>query len=341
MRRTHSHRTPRARARLAFESLESRELLAADATAGWSMDWDAATFDDASWNSSDFWTAGDPWGFDDSWVYDDSWAFDDAGTYDDTWVYDDTWGQGDTWVQDVVGDVTAIDTATVDGGGPTDAADTTTIEVVSPPERDMTVAPPAVPFLPPVDVDAPPPAVPSLPPVDVEVPDGVTDEADGIVVTSPVPIVPEPVFDESIVSAGDVRDEGEIIVCPWLPPESVSEIDDVATVDESEPDVAGGIELEIGGGTTDDSWVVDDTAVDAPDLDTHVVVVPPVVPRPDVAVPRVTVPLAPGGFRAWGAFFFRGLGQTTGSSDAAAGLQSPGQPGTGRPRIRLPFRPVV
>jgi hypothetical protein len=329
MRRTHSHRAPRARARLAFESLEPRELLAADATAGWSMDWDAATFDDASWNSTDFWTAGDPWGFDDSWVYDDSWAFDDAGTYDDSWVYDDTWGQGDTWVQDVVGDVTAIDTATEDVGVPIDAADTTIIEVVTPPERDVTVAPPVVPF---------------LPPVDVEVPDGVTDEAGGIVVTPPDPIVPEPVFDESIVSAGDVRDDGEIIVCPWLPPASDSEIDDVATADESEPDIAGGIEWEIGGGTTDESWVVDDTAVDAPDLDTHVVVVPPVVPKPDVAVPRVTVQSAPaaGGFRAWGAFFFRGLGQTTGSSDAAAvGLQSPGQPGTGRPRIRLPFRPVV
>jgi hypothetical protein len=120
------------------------------------------------------------------------------------------------------------------------------------------------------------------------------------VVTCPDCIVPGPVFDESIVTAGDGRDDGEIVACLWLSAEADFGINDVTAE---------------GGG------------------------------EHDVAVPRVTMQAAPettaaGGSRAWGAFF-PALGTASGSPDAAAGLQSPGQPGTGRPRIRLPFRPVV
>lgn len=377
MRRPKVTRAPHSRDRLAFESLESRELLAADSATGWSMDWEVPTFEAASWTAGDFWTGGDAWGFDDPWTFDESLTYDDSWAFDGSWTDGDAWGQDDTWVQDVFGDPTAIDTGAVDVGatgydadvevvdGTADTTVPTTIEVVAPPERDLPVAPPVVPiqpevvdvdppvvpFLPPVDdITVPPQDVPFLPPVDVELPAGVTDEAEVIVVTSSDGIVSEEVFDESIVSAGDGRDDGEIVVVPWLPPAVDSGSDEVTAEGGGEPDVAGGIEVEIGGGTTDESWVVGDTVVDATDLDTAVVVVPPVVPKADVAVPRVavqaaaTAPATPraGGFRAWGAFFVPGLGAAPGLADAAAsGLQTPGQPGTGRPRLRLPFRPVV
>ena len=300
------------------------------------MDWDAPTLGDAAW------TAGDSWGFDDSCAVDDAWGYDGSWGYDDTWEsedgwwYDDAWGQGDTWVQDVVGGVTPSDIGSVDVGttgqdptvdvvvGAAEPADTTTIEVAVLSVRDL---------------PGEPPVVPCLPPVDVELPVGVIDESDAVVVTVPDCELPGPLGDESFGSS----DDGEIVVCPWLPPEVDSGLNDLTAEGEEGPNLAGGIDVEIGGGTTDESWVVADTVVDAADLDTAVVVVaPPAVPETDVAVPRVTEQAAPAGiFRAWGTFFFQGLGQASSSSDAAAGLQTPGQPGSGRLRIRLPFRPVV
>lgn len=61
------------------------------------------------------------------------------------------------------------------------------------------------------------------------------------------------------------------------------------------------------------------------------------------ATPAASAPTARGtAFRAWGAFFFPVFGGPVGGADGQmAGAPTEGQPGTSRPRIRLPFRPVV
>ena len=359
MRRPKTTRAPQPRCRLAFESLESRDLLAADAAAEWSMDWDAAAFGDAAG------VVGDSWVFDESWAADDSWLLDDALVSEDTWVsdagwgyddswYDDAWYEDDAWVQDVISEVAAVDTGAadidailqdevVDVVGPVEPADATTIEIVTAPAPDVPVGSPVVAFPPPIEaVDLP--VVQCLPSIDDVLPDGVRDDTDTLVVIRPDCDIPEPMIDESYGPSGEGRDDGEIVVIAWLPAESDPEVE--ATTGQ-EAEFAGGIEVEITGDTSEESWVVDTTAVDGGVRDTTVVVVQSAVPRVDVASLHVSAQVAPaavvpGRVRAWAAFFFPGLGQTVGSPDAAsAALHETGRPGSGRPRIRLPFRPVV
>ena len=49
-----------------------------------------------------------------------------------------------------------------------------------------------------------------------------------------------------------------------------------------------------------------------------------------------------GRFTGWGAFAFQAVGGSTGAVDGSAtGGPADGQPGSGRPRLRLPFRPMA
>ena len=126
---TRRQRRPRRnhQQRIGFESLESRQVLAADfGDVGpdlWA--WDAGAAAEFADISAESWVASDGW-YDDSW-YDDSWWVDDGSWVDDTsWNDAGSWSNDDWWVTaDWSGDDSAVGTtvaSAVEGAGGDDGS---------------------------------------------------------------------------------------------------------------------------------------------------------------------------------------------------------------------------
>lgn len=346
MRRTHAARISSPRPQLAFEPLEPRELLAADV----GFDW---------WSASDY--PVDDW----------SWTFDDASTFDagGAW-WDDSWWAGDaSW--DASADGTDFDVAgyefdagvgydwTANVGGP-DAGSTqdgeAVVEIVAPPSPgDAVSAADTSPVTVSADVA---PESPYPAPQVVVVSPGV-----GAPVLSPIPVV--------LSVAGDAVDDVEFFIerAPQSDDAHVTAIDVVSDEDSF-------VEEAVLADATDDAedggwWVLDWAPMDGPspqptdgigadedpvvDVVADDPIVPPTVvvvtpradgPSPIVAVPVASAPASAPGvadrFAGWGAIFFSAFGRPNGEADGSlAGAQAGGQPGSGRPRLRLPFRPIA
>lgn len=381
MRRSHTARTPSSRRQLAFEPLEPRELLAADA----GFDWWAATdvpVDDWSWTFDDWSSVGTgdgAWWDDSSWTGDASWTgdtFGDAASAGGT----DPWGAewafadagGSDWSADVGGgdavwtdDVTPP--ASANGTGAGHVPSVNVVDVVAPP------LPPAAPDNV-VEVTGTP-GSPEATVTDVVTPDVVTPDASEPWGTAgDEPLLPSPpcvILDdgaESIVQGDQFAGPGTMV-------------SDVVTDSDVPPaDLGAGVEdtVDDAGAMTDESWVIDAVrGDDVPPLaveadgsvadlvvdgvgdesltEPPVVIVSPVaggkpqaVTAPVVAVPAVT--RRPSGmqssagtpvqnrFAGWGAFF-QAFGR--GGLDADGSLSGGQAGGSGRPRLRLPFRPFA
>lgn len=366
MRRTRAARIPTRRRLLGFEPLEPRELLAADAGFAY---WGAST-DDWSWTSdeSSSFDTGGTWGGESWWEGDVSWdapASDGTdfgghdGTGSDAGVYDWSANSGGVdagWT----GDDVVAPPAPDDVRGAADEPVATVVEVCGPPppwpDPEVVIATPGV------DFQADPLALvgdPAGPPAGGE-PDA--EGAGELPVVSPPPIAVRPDFNDV-----------EIVVVCNLPPVAGAAAADAmpdaaAPVDESAPadvtdDTADGswvLDTQLPEGLphrpTDDVGAADEAVVEVlandPDAPSTTVIVTPIADRPSspVAVPVVDVPVvadqsvptvrATDRFAGLGAIFFQAFGRPAGDADGSlAGGQVDGQPGSGRPRLRLPFRP--
>jgi hypothetical protein len=341
VRRSHPSRQPPSCSQLAFEHLEQRELLAADAgMAWWSESWDSASDDGWTWTYDDAWASdtGDDQAWDDGWWIDDvSWDAADGGDY--SWGVDAGDDPAETWAGDTNIDI--VDPLPADAATPPGAG------------VDVVITPPSPQPEPTITVTAEPPVVPSdtLP---IEIVD----------VTVPAPTVDEVVIDEIETSTDVVTDDGVFDVGVGVEAEAPIDV---------QPDVQPDVEIQVVGDETgNESWEFDTLPVDAlppeptddavaadepgPDITivtatdpvvpptTVVVVTPvagsPIVPAvvPAVAVPPATVTSAANRFATWSAFFFQAFGAQTGGADDAT---TAAQPATGRLRLRLPFRPVA
>jgi len=216
MRRSNTNRIPPQRRQLAFEPLEPRQLLAADA----GFDW---------W--SDDWS----WTFDDTTVTDDSWTYAPA----DDAAWDDSW-----WVGDDSDSSWAWEFDTTDQGWPTEAGgegewlddDTTTTDVAEQPSQ-------VTPVTPPINVVAPLPAAPE-PVISITTP---------VVVIPPQPPVSQPAASPAdadvaimvpddeydITSASntdghDVRNSSDPVVTPGL---TTGDTADESITSDHAPDV--------------------------------------------------------------------------------------------------------
>lgn len=391
MRRSITNRIPPQRRQLAFEPLEPRELLAADA----GFDW---------W--SDDWS----WSFDDTTVVDDSWTYNaaDEGDWDGSWWFGDDTNPSWTW-----------DFDTTDSGWPTETGgdgewldDVTTTTVVDvppmpsipdPDPHEVPTSPAADDTVPPADAESatatvsPEPQPDLSPAIDAELPVGeasgeepaeVQDDAavDAVADDQPATVVDETddgevaddvtgdTADESIASPPAVNvDQSDeeptyILFCgvpDWLPKREIVTYLDPRT-GQSYPIHVDDIRLPVpgsGGVWSDCDDVTFDWPDGTPDLGEHEdAVIDPIVPSdpspitvtatmippsttPVAILPRSTVGTglpgtstpAGGRFAGLGGFFWQALGRQTGTVDGVAIGEAPS--GSGRPRIRLPFRP--
>lgn len=376
MRRNHIARTPKTRLQLAFEPLESRELLAADVGFDW---WSAvdSTVDDWSWtfdDSSSFGTGGEAW-WDDSWWADDvSW---DSSVADGTdyGAIDYGGGNGAGW------DAGGVDWSMPVGGpdaGWTGGVDPV-VDVVTPPAPDVAgdmahdsstvvdvVSPPSSEPVPAVVIVTPgveSSVEPSTPIGDLAVPPAVAEpDAEGTdepPVVSPTPILVCPDFHDAqsvivdcppAIEGGTATDETSDAGDPVVDTATIDVTDDMTDgswVIDWEPTEGTPSETPDDNGAPDDA-IVNDTA-DAPYVPPTVVIVAPNADRPSPAVVVPVVPLqsvatdrTADRFAGLGAIFFQTFGRPAGDADGSlAGGPAEGQPGSGRPRLRLPFRPIA
>lgn len=346
MRRTQASRIPPQRRQLAFEPLESRELLAADVGFEW-------------WSVSD--APSDDW----SWTFDDSSSFDTGGGawWDDSWWVGDTssdasFGGGDGTGFGAGGSDWSTDVGGVDAGGTADV--TPVVDVVTPPAPADAGGATSGPVPTVVDFVITPSPQP-VPQVVVVAPG----------VDSPAP----PSTPVEAESKGDVSDGAEIVVQGDPAPDADTTAID-ATVDGG-PSDGGPLTVDVTNDMTDGSWAIETTPADGlpsqpqddagaadetvTNVTTDEAVVPPTIvivtpaaggtSRPvDVAPaavqpvavqPAATAPAADR-FAGWGAMFFQAFGRPAGDADGSpAGGQTGGQPGSGRVRLRLPFRPIA
>lgn len=360
MRRAKFLRASSHRPQLAFEPLETRELLAADAGYDWwSEAWEAPVIED--WSASD-----DAWAYDVSgtdeggwvtswddgwWIEDGSWA-DDVSWHDGSWA-DDTWWVDDvSWVDDGSRDDTAWDddvswnstddqvpvvedlawTAPSgdDGGWGVDDVDATDVvalpvpvpapvpsdAVSAPPKPDITAILDMPPFVTTVSGGQPSadPDEPTFIAVDVLVPDvevtfvGTPSDADAPLVDFDADVLPDGIDEPWMIDAAPTDE-------PWS--EAGATLADVAI-----PDLP-------------------------PVFTTVIVNVVPSSPSVTAGTSAATPSSTPidhpaSRFAGWGAFLFQPFGRPVAGADAAAAVSPFGaQPGTGRPRMRLPFRPFV
>ena len=382
MRRARTQRVPTSRSRLAFEPLEARELLAADAGADWWATWDATTGDDASWAYDESWNLDDSWVFDGGW--DDSWGV--SSDTEDAWAFDGSWSYDDSWTSDSIAAETVVDLG--DSGvqwvepAAGDVDTTTVVEdaIVTGPPDGVTSA----------DVVAPAwPVEPDVAPIcdaEIVVADTVVDaEGDagfdaGIdaefdvvrdVIAETVDVVPAPADDAAEDAGGIETDDVLEVAAPvaddtarWdlVVVEEVCTEDDLALVTES----VGSVDDVVWASTTDASVTEWDVACEgavlpdvAPDSEADLEIEPVATPTsvtsidpPEEAPVRLVAaatvadraavrPSGSRAFAAWGALFFAGNSSAAGGADAVATAPSGSQSGSGRPRIRLPFRPIV
>lgn len=363
MRRPSPVRVPSQSQRLGFETLESRDLLAADV----GLDWWA---EPADFGSADDWS----WTFDESWAgdigadqaWDDGWWVEDVSWNDGSWNdgswppaddsgSDGAWSDWFDWTEQPDGD--AGDAGWVSEEPAADPSDTPAepIDVVTtPPDGPETM----------VVVVAPaddPEADQSTLLVDAAVPPPAVAFEDSNTVVDPV------TSDESADAVEESRDAAEV----WdtnvvgIADEADTTITDV-TADTTSDDASDLVFDTTVDGDTTESWVVDttpsdesaddtalpgtgtvDTRADLPVAVTSSGVAPAPVPSsPLVGTPASPVLSAANGvpasrFAGWGAFFMPLFGGRDGAGGTAFGGQADSQPTSGRPRIRLPFRPVV
>ena len=362
---------PRCR-KLAFETLESRDLLAADVGGDWWAEPSVSgSADDWSWSFEDLWTAGT--GSDQTW--DDGWWIDDVSWDDGSWFpTDDSDSAGasfDGSDQVAGGAGWVVEDAVVI---PPDSTETTIDVIVTPADSEQTVVvvAPVVDAvvdqpLQIVDVDVTPPVATfdESETADEQVmPDlstgSLDDSHDTMVIVDPIivdPIVVDPIVVETVDDTDSSTSDATITD---VPPETF-DVDPVDSVFDAVVD-----------GDATESWVIDATPIDEPsderlpgsgtvDIREDIPVAAtgigfdPVPFRPAMvagatptyreATPlfRPTTAAAPAArFAGWGAFFMQPFGRAGGAFDGAAlGGQADGQTGSGKPRIRLPFRPVV
>lgn len=397
MRRKQPSREPDARRRLAFEPLEPRELLAADAGNDWWSSWDAGAADDWTWTFDDSWSTGV--GGDTSW--DNAWWVGDAPGESpasdglDAADHDWTAGTGDVEATATEETGAVFDDAapslppeppaapTVDAGtspveppAPEAPADepwseaNAGIETPSPTITDPEPAPVEDPESPaPVDADLegdlPDDSATAGEPVGLpavleaeqepaaehsEVPDASDDPATGgsdmddAVLPDPefttdAPPTPEWTVD-SVPAAGDDGAEPAVDDGAWA-------YDEAPRAEPSVPEYGSPEMTTTDAGTADEDSVDPSEpaiAADAEPVETTWVT-PVVRPETRAAVTAATVssstPPGPGTMRrTWGAFFVQAFGGSGAADDGqAAATPAAGQSGTGRPRLRLPFRP--
>ena len=359
-----THRRRQARKsrqqRVGFESLESRQVLAADFGDVdpdlWA--WDAGAAAESADILAESWEASDGW-------YDDNWWVDDSSWVDDTsWNDAGSWSNDDWWVTaNWSGDDSAVGTAVAsaveDAGGDDGSGLQTAIkvDVGSTVTGEAAVSEPNI-FAP--EVTPGPEAVPaaetfivSLTPYDVAaesvhrvelsvepvievlwgtVSDGVTD----VTVTAETSAGDQ---DAAVIDAPsfNVILEGVDSATAGLDDTAVTEFEDpsavvdepVATVDEPVVMVDDPVVM------VDEPVVMVDEPVAT--VDESVAVVPS-TPLPAGRTPAKTQSVA-GRFTSWAGMFVQGFGGFSGSSDAPS-LSDSEIPGRGRSRSRLPFRPV-
>lgn len=370
MRRKPPSRLPPARPRLAFEPLEPRELLAADAGIDWWSSWDAGATDDWSWTFDDSWTdwndaaGGDATGnaaWDDTWwVEDPAWQEQgDGGVV--AWPFDETVDGSpadpgtplvDGWPVEPIPE--PVEPAVTEEGAVTEEV-ATVVPVSGPDATDGTIPAPRAEATDEADVvivvDEEEPPVPE--------PAGSLDDAAAPDEEEvPAGVVAEYVADEVVgqeVAIGDVV--GEAVPVEPVPVEDVAVAEETfgdTTVDETWPAEAERTDEPVSSTPVGDEGdsVVEDDAAAVPLLDGRQ---PPAEsPLPQPSFPGMTVgvgvvktrPSASAdrrdAFRSWGAFFAQAFGGSAGAADGvAAEAQSQPQSTTGRPRIRLPFRPFA
>lgn len=268
MRRTPPARVPPRPASLAFEPLESRELLAADAAC-----WPPCVFpvaDDSTWTFDDSWVAADPFG-------------DPTGVLTGISPGSDGLWDGAWWVDDASFGV----------------AYATGFDVVDPVELGGVAAPSDL-----------------AEPGEVTVGEGMDAGW----------------FFEPFATA-----DGDIPVIPFLPPPDAVEaaVPPIAVMRDALPAAP-----DVGGSDS----VLGDVVRGAAAADAATNGLPDAAPT--TASATASQPAAAtagaGRFAGWGAFALQALGGTAGTADGTAtGGVAEGQPGSGRPRLRLPFRPAA
>lgn len=331
MRRPNRDRLPPPRQKLAFEPLEPREMLAADAGVDW---WAVDTGYDP---------AADEW----VWQFDDSWnSGGDGGDLSET----DGW-----WVDDGAADPAADLGGAADIDAPAVPADDVAFSAPDGAEPDSSFIEDPVVTETPVVTDETPPvrdelpiATDDLPAVEDATP-AVEDETPAV--AGPTPTVGDEspiVTDEPTVSDGDasvVTDDQ-----PVIEDVPVTEaFDDTASVGDPTPDAEPAA-------ATPEPVAGPDTVPSGP--------VPHVPKAMDGTAdgPRATWAAGPGsaasqaGPTAMPLAAPDGGGRTTGAwgrllgmfglpanadANSATGLQANGQDATGKPRVRLPFRPAA
>lgn len=370
MRRTHASRIASRRRLLAFEPLESRELLAADAGSDWWSAWDVPVADDWSWtfdDASGVDTGDQAWWDDSWWAGEASWdptAFDGTGfgSFDvgsDAGGADAVgWDVGGTdagWIEDAIVEI-VVPSAPGVADGTTHEPQVTIFDVVVPPAPDLVangavVTPGLNPNIePPAPVVSPawPPAVAGLeadpacetpdpsPPIVVILDGGAIDDVEIVVSGDPVA--------EAGVTVADVTvDEGPVAV-DFSTGESTDDMTHGEWVVETTP--VEGMPINEAGSVGEAAG--DSTAGDSSQPQTTVIVTSVIggstvsaAVASGTAQPAALNPVV-NRFAAWGALFAQGFGRPTGTADATiAGGQADGQPGSGRPRLRLPFRPFA
>lgn len=360
MRRPSPVRVPSQSHRLGFETLESRDLLAADVGLDW---WaepaDPAATDDWSWTFDESW-AGDT-GADQAW--NDGWWVDDVSWNDVAWPpadasgSDGAWSDWFDWTDQAGGDAgdagwVSEDTAADPSDTPAAPIDVVTTPIDAPEPTVVVAAPTDDPEVDQstqvVDATVPPPAV-------------AYEDSNTVVdpVTSDVPV-------DAVEESLDVAEAWDADVV-GIADEADATITDV-TADMTSDDASDLVFDTTVDGDTTESWVIDttpsdesaddtalpgtgtiDTCADFPVVVTCAGVAPlPVSPTPLDGTPASPVLSAANGgvpasrFAGWGAFFMPLFGGRDGAAGSAAfGGQADGQPTSGRPRIRLPFRAIV
>lgn len=258
-------------------------------------------------DSWDFGT-GDDW----SSSADDSWAFDDSWSDGESWAADDSWGADDSWASEPADDAAWADASWVIAscvGDDSWTGDGTSVEDVSwaadvASSDDASWSDDVT-----VGDDGPWSEEFSW---DVFETDG--DAADG-----------------SVWTIDDAGADWNIDVEPGIIDDGAGdfEADGGTELVDDEFDVEWWvIDATDEGGLS--SEITDDVGVGEEDMDV-------VADDPAERSVAMSVPGA-ARFAGWGAFFFQAFG---GPNDAADGSPAADQGRTGRPRIRLPFRPVV
>lgn len=343
MRRTNRDRPPAVRPKLAFEPLEPRELLAADVGLDW---W--STDPAAESAPTDDWV----WAFDDGWNF--GWdGGDPTGT--------DGWGVGDGAADPATDDVAATDTPDPENVTPMPGGEDFTAAVVdtpAPPVEDVATS---------ADDGAEP---------DSDVTDGPVVDEGTVILDDPLVVDDPPVVDEPVIDDGPVIDDESPVVIDDQPVIEDGPATDMPVIDDgptTDPfDDTGTVHDATGDATptadpTDGATSPTPEPVAGPDPVPSGPVSVPDVPKAadgEPAGPQATVMTGPGsaasqpgptvvvplpaptgvGGRAagpWGAFLGMFGLPANAAASPATGLPTSGQDGTGKPRVRLPFRPIA